>query len=837
MHAKSIDAPGGAMSWSFKFMVGAAALFIAGCSAFFSVKGLGLLFIGSATAVMVMAASLELGKLIAASFLYRYWSQITPALRFYLTAAVLLLIAITSLGNYGYLARAYEQTNSQIAVLEQQIQSVQQEIDDTQKQIDASRQRLGKVSDEGRQDIAAVQQRMAAAEQALEQTLLRLDERRKTARERRQRDVELQNARLAEVTTVLKRSLDSTETQVTALNERVSVLDRAVDAYTREGGGGFMRSDSIRKGQELRVAQQPERDAITAEIAEHRKRQAELRAEHQKAVELIHREIAALDDQYKRDSAALNAEEQAARKSRQEALAAAEKQLDGLRSQGQALSAAGGGQVEGLYQRIRTGNDEMRRLREQVAATDIGSYRFVARAFNAPADDVVKWLMLVLVLVFDPLAVALTVGFNVALLRDRRGRPAPACDSAIPAAAQDAAGSVTSGGLGLLGRRLATAGLALLVLGLAGGGAYLGWNALRQRERSSHAAQVPPDSFAVLTIRPAQLRSESSDQKLRPLLNSAIGAAMAQQLEEAVQTGFDPAADIYAFAKYPRGAAPATADRPVMLLGLVARITDTAAAEAALSKFANALTSSLAQGAGSGETLTRSRLMVRYGTGRYLDPRGGFFSFALTDQQALVLLEIEGDPTRPTVEAEIRQCLASPDEAAKSYGAAPPKLPRRATESGGALSLWFDAGRCFAQMPKNASAQTRYQQLQKHLGFDLLLQVQPAQQGLLNLVGEYSYSAQRFGGNEPTVVQVLDKLGPVDAAGIPGRLMDRCAVTLDYDSLIEQLKVGLGGSGRASQVLVEKTIGSAREGKFVLTARYEPQAGPPLVAALRSLAQ
>ena len=65
MHAKSIDAPGGAMSWSFKFMVGAAALFIAGCSAFFSVKGLGLLFIGSATAVMVMAASLELGKLIA----------------------------------------------------------------------------------------------------------------------------------------------------------------------------------------------------------------------------------------------------------------------------------------------------------------------------------------------------------------------------------------------------------------------------------------------------------------------------------------------------------------------------------------------------------------------------------------------------------------------------------------------------------------------------------------------------------------------------------------------------------------------------------------------------
>ena len=70
-------------SWVFKSLLGASALFIAGCSAFFSVRGLGLLFIGSSTAVMVMAASLEIGKLVAASFLYRYWSQITIPVRFY----------------------------------------------------------------------------------------------------------------------------------------------------------------------------------------------------------------------------------------------------------------------------------------------------------------------------------------------------------------------------------------------------------------------------------------------------------------------------------------------------------------------------------------------------------------------------------------------------------------------------------------------------------------------------------------------------------------------------------------------------------------------------------
>ena len=46
---------------------------------------------------MIMAASLEVGKLVAASFLYRYWHLITGVLRFYLTLAVLVLIAITSL--------------------------------------------------------------------------------------------------------------------------------------------------------------------------------------------------------------------------------------------------------------------------------------------------------------------------------------------------------------------------------------------------------------------------------------------------------------------------------------------------------------------------------------------------------------------------------------------------------------------------------------------------------------------------------------------------------------------------------------------------------------------
>ena len=123
---------------TFKYLLVASALFIASVSAFFSVQGLGYLFAGSAMAVMIMAASLEVGKLVAASYLSRYWNRTHRVLKLYLVLAVLVLIAITSLGNYGYLARAYERTHTQIVLLENQIASLEREIGDTQRQIEGA---------------------------------------------------------------------------------------------------------------------------------------------------------------------------------------------------------------------------------------------------------------------------------------------------------------------------------------------------------------------------------------------------------------------------------------------------------------------------------------------------------------------------------------------------------------------------------------------------------------------------------------------------------------------------------------------------------------------------
>ena len=92
----------------FKYYVGLSALLIAGSAAFFSVFGLSKLFAGATLAVIIMAGSLEFGKIVGASFLYRYWNSIANWLKVYMTVGVVTLVVITSAGIFGFLSNAYQ---------------------------------------------------------------------------------------------------------------------------------------------------------------------------------------------------------------------------------------------------------------------------------------------------------------------------------------------------------------------------------------------------------------------------------------------------------------------------------------------------------------------------------------------------------------------------------------------------------------------------------------------------------------------------------------------------------------------------------------------------------
>ena len=91
-------------------LLGLSALFVAFNAAFFSVSGLSKLFAGASLSVILMASSLELAKLITAGYLYNYWDRINKAFRIYLTIGTTVLVLITSLGIYGFLTAAFQET-------------------------------------------------------------------------------------------------------------------------------------------------------------------------------------------------------------------------------------------------------------------------------------------------------------------------------------------------------------------------------------------------------------------------------------------------------------------------------------------------------------------------------------------------------------------------------------------------------------------------------------------------------------------------------------------------------------------------------------------------------
>jgi len=113
----------------FYIWIGLSALFIAGSAAAFSVYGLAKLFSGAFISVVIMASALELGKLVTASFLYRYWNMINYFQKVYMTIATIVLIFITSAGIFGYLSNAYQGATLEFEKQSTELLTIEERID------------------------------------------------------------------------------------------------------------------------------------------------------------------------------------------------------------------------------------------------------------------------------------------------------------------------------------------------------------------------------------------------------------------------------------------------------------------------------------------------------------------------------------------------------------------------------------------------------------------------------------------------------------------------------------------------------------------------------------
>jgi hypothetical protein len=248
------------MNW-LKYLVGLSAIVVAGCAAYFSVTGLGVLFAGATVSVMVMAGALEFAKLVAATYLKQQWDTIKGFNKWYLATSVATLMLITSAGIFGYLSNAFQQQNLELQKVER--------------------------------DIAVYQ------------------------------------------------------TQITK-------NDAEISRYTTQ----LNNQQNIRNSQESNLSKQIDKDKSTSRVTQ--------------MIKTADKEIASVS-----------------------------KRIDELTIQNNvALDSINS---------IKNNNIELER--------EVGGFRFVAEAFNVPLNDVVKFFILIIVLVFDPLAVALIIAFNGLIMK------------------------------------------------------------------------------------------------------------------------------------------------------------------------------------------------------------------------------------------------------------------------------------------------------------------------------------------------------------------------------------------------------------------------------------
>ena len=233
------------------------ALAIAAVAAWFSIAGLMAIFSAAALPIAVMAGTLEVGKLLTASWLYRYWDDTSLMLKSYLCIAVFILMLITSMGIFGYLSKAHLDQAGASGDAFAIVERLEGQIAREENKIGILETRIASLQTGGGLDVSSSIQQ--------QETI------RDGAWDRVQGDIEYAQGQIQSIR-------DQLVIDLKAQDDKLKPLDRIVDSYADQGtvttetdGGGLFRSaetetvDNVAKANEVRLSQKAERDAISTE--------------------------------------------------------------------------------------------------------------------------------------------------------------------------------------------------------------------------------------------------------------------------------------------------------------------------------------------------------------------------------------------------------------------------------------------------------------------------------------------------------------------------------------------------------------------------------------------
>ena len=341
------------------------ALSISGVAIFYSVIGLATIFPGAFWPVVIMGSVLEVGKLVTASWLYRNWQQTRFLLKTYLTIAVVVLSLITSMGIFGFLSKAHLEQNLAENTITQRIEIINSKISSEETYI---------------------KRQLKIIERA-ENTLSKTGTSNKEA-------LELEQQGLKDVQDKFKTLLAVETNTVKDLNDRLKVLDKDVSDVLTANKSFF---NEEKAAAELKASQKEERASINKNIAEAQDRIKILKDDYAVDTAVIKKRIDVLREGNIDDKSQVNAQIEVAEAN----ILKAQNNIDDLIIDREPLEA------------------KMIKLEAEV-----GPVKYIASLVvdwgittEVNTSEAVRWVILIIIFVFDPLAVLLLVAANQSLIR------------------------------------------------------------------------------------------------------------------------------------------------------------------------------------------------------------------------------------------------------------------------------------------------------------------------------------------------------------------------------------------------------------------------------------
>ncbi len=384
----------------FGLLVMFTALCISAVAIYYSVAGLAAIFAAAVIPIIIMGGVLEVSKLVTAVWLHRYWSQAKWWLKYYLATAVVVLMFITSMGIFGYLSKAHiEQTSASIESIEK-ITQLETEIDRYKTVITKAEDKIETAENKGANKNDTIQDQIDREQKRIDTAYTRIQplvtEQQKIIQqetERKDKKVEPYLAQVSNIDTDLQTLSD-------LLNRRDSESIKRMQSIVGTRVDGTYGS---------RTAKQVEnyRDGLIA------KRESILKT------------ITQLEGKDSPIIIAANSEIKRLRDIAQNEIADSNKVINKLRSEiGSITPDNNTDLIEENLLKIKKANTEIDTLTEQKYSleaeyrkleAEVGPIKYIAEfIYGEEADrdlleEAVRWVIILIIFVFDPLAVLLLI--------------------------------------------------------------------------------------------------------------------------------------------------------------------------------------------------------------------------------------------------------------------------------------------------------------------------------------------------------------------------------------------------------------------------------------------